>query len=71
MLHCPAAGQLLEAIPRRHLQIFEHDRGIQEAQLPNPGSLYVRAPFLDGLPVEQSFRIAVTEAPDHSANSNA
>jgi hypothetical protein len=56
MLPGSISRQLMQLVPRRHLQIVKFARGMKHIQLPSRHILD-RSPFLDPLVVEQSFGI--------------
>jgi len=61
------AGELLQAVARRGLQILERGGRVQDPQFAKASLEDVAAPFPDWFAVEQALGIAVAETGDHES----
>jgi hypothetical protein len=61
----PISTKSLQAVSGRNAQVVEARGRVKNAQLSQSGSLKVRRPSSDRLPIEQPRRITIPEGPNH------
>ena len=58
--------QLFQSVRRRYAQVIERRRGVEHAELPKGGTLYVGAQSPDRSALEKTLSVSILEALDHT-----